>query len=71
MQTSTVYRVEGTTITPTNLANRTLIGQATGTAASLVDARPVNNKPVVYIVYEDWSNGTRSAFVTVGFTYRN
>ncbi len=67
--TSTVYRVDGTTITPTNLANRKLIGQAMGTATTVVDGKPVNNKPVIYILYEDWSNGTRSGFVTVGFTF--
>ena len=68
--TSTVYRVDGTTITPTNFADRKLVGQALLTTNFLVDSKPVTGKPVVYILYEDWSNGTRSGFVTVGFTYK-
>lgn len=70
VNTSTVLRVEGTTITPTNFAQRKLIGQAIGTSTTVVDNKPLNGKPVIYIVFEDWSNGTRSGFVaTLPFTY--
>jgi hypothetical protein len=71
VQSSTVFRVEGTAITPVNFAKRKFIGQVFGTTTSLVDDKPLNNKPVVYILYEDWNDNpsTRSGFVTVGFTY--
>jgi hypothetical protein len=68
---STVYRVAGTTITPSNFADRKLIGTAIGTLATVVDAKPLSGKPVVYILIEDWSNLTRSGFVaTSAFTYK-
>jgi hypothetical protein len=70
VQSSTVYRVEGTTITPENFAKRTLIGQVFTTTTTLLDGKPLNKKPVVYILYEDWTNTTRSGYVTVGFTYQ-
>ena len=69
---STLYRVEGTTITPANFAKRKLIAIVPSPATTVVDDKPINGKPVVYILYEDWTDNpsTRSGFVTVGFTYK-
>ena len=71
VQSSTIWRVEGTTITPDNFAKRKLIGQVLGTTTIMFDDKPLNGKAVVYILYEDWNDNpsTRSGFVTVGFTY--
>jgi hypothetical protein len=67
--TSTVYRVTGTTVTPANFANRVLIGQGIQ-GTTTVDTKPLNGKPVVYILHETLSNGTKSDFVTRTFTYK-
>jgi hypothetical protein len=67
--TSTVVRVEGTTVTPTNFANRVLIGQGIQ-GTTVVDTKPLNGKPVVYILFETLSNGAKSDFVIRPFTYK-
>jgi hypothetical protein len=50
----------GGTITPANWAKRVQVGQALGTAVTIVDPKPLTNKLVTYIVVVDFSNGTRS-----------
>ena len=67
--TSTVVRVEGTTVTPANFAKAVLIGQGIQ-GATLVDLKPLNGKPVVYILFETLSNGPKSDFVIRPFTYK-
>ncbi len=67
--TSTVYRVQGTTITPANFATKVLIAQGI-VGTTVVDPKPVNNKPVIYIVFETLSNGTKSDFATVPFLFK-
>jgi len=67
--TSTVYRVAGTTVTPSNFADRVLIGQGIQ-GTTVVDTKPLNGKPVVYILFETISNGAKSDFVTTPFTYK-
>ena len=67
--TSTVYRVAGTTVTPSNFADRVLIGQGIA-GTTVVDTKPMNGKPVVYILFETLSNGAKSDFVTTPFTYK-
>jgi hypothetical protein len=78
ISTSTVYRVEGATITVANFAQRKLIDVIASPITTIIDDKPLNGKPVVYILYEDWTDDPstpqddpkRSGFVTVGFTYR-
>ena len=54
---TTAYRVLGSTITPANWADRVLVGQALGTATTIVDPKPQNNRTYTYVVVSDLSNG--------------
>jgi hypothetical protein len=68
---TTAYRVQGGTITPANWANRVQVGQAFGTAVTIVDSKPLTNKLATYIVVVDFSNGTRSGISNpVSITYK-
>jgi hypothetical protein len=68
---TTAYRVQGGAITPSNWTNRVEVGQAFGTAVTIVDSKPLTNKLATYIVVVDFSNGTRSGISNpVSITYK-
>ena len=47
ISTSTVYRVEGATITVANFAQRKLIDVKASPITTIIDGKPLNGKPVV------------------------